>query len=87
MAHGYASLKALRSEETLVGYCETLKMTSLSELLTTRRTAREAKPTRKISLVVTGRRRPIGAFMPVSVCAAACLLVALVITLGIALRA
>ncbi len=86
MAHGYASLKALRSEGTLGGYYETLKMASLSELLTTRRTAREAKPTRKISLV-TGRRHPRGAFMPVSVCAAACLLVALVITLGIALRA
>ena len=61
-------------------------MASLSELLTTRRTAREPKPTRKI-LSLAGYMRPRGEFMPVSVCAAACLVVALVITLGIALGA
>lgn len=86
MTREYASLKTLRSEWTLGGYCETLEMASLSELLTTRRTVREAKPTRKI-LPIASYRRPRGFFMPVSVCAATVLIVALVITLGVALRA
>ena len=62
-------------------------MASLSELPTARRAAREAKPTRKILLRMASYRRPRGTFMPVPMCAAACLIVALVITLGVALRA
>ena len=61
-------------------------MASLHEILTMGRVSRDDKPAPRPYPVV-GRRRPRGAFMPVSVCVGVTVLAALVIALGVALRA
>ena len=61
-------------------------MASLHEILTIGRVSRQEKPVSQ-SYPMVGRRRPRGAFMPVSVCAGVTILVALVIAIGVALRA
>ena len=61
-------------------------MASLHEILTKGRTKGATKPSPK-SYVLSGHRHPRGQYMPVPTCVAACLLVALVLILSIALRA
>ena len=61
-------------------------MASLHEILTKGQTKGVTKPSPK-SYVLSGHRHPRGQYMPVPTCVAACLLVALVLTIGIGLRA